>query len=219
MNIKYIGHSAFRIEIGGSVVYIDPWITGNSMTSLKVEDIDDADFVLITHEHSDHGFEDAVKICKLSNAKLVAVFETANRAGDGVETLPGNTGGMMKLTDTLSVYFTLAYHSTEANQPVGYVLSSSEGTVYHAGDTALFGDMKYLGVKFNLDVALLPIGDVFTMGPEDAARAVEYLKPKKVAPMHYETFPLLTGTVEGFVKKVGNSSEVVRIAPGEDFSV
>lgn len=197
MKITYFGHSAIQIETGGSVILVDPFISGNSWTDGVVtpEDLN-PDTILLSHAHGDH-WGDTPSIAKRSGAQVVAGFEIiqylANRHGyeNG---LPGNTGGRIEL-DWGSVLFTHARHSssfpdgTYGGVANGLLIQAGGFTVYHAGDTSPFPDMQRLGERYSIDLALIPIGDCFTMGPQDSLVAIDMIKPGRVIPIHYNTFP------------------------------
>lgn len=197
MKISYHGHSVVKIETEGKTILIDPFINGNGLTDLKEEE-QNPDAILLTHGHNDH-VGDTVSISKRSGAVVVAPNELANYLGwQGVNVHPMHIGGARQF-DFGKVKFTQAFHGssyvTENNEIIytgmpGGILFTAEGkTIYHAGDTALFGDMKLIGERHPVDVLFVPIGDNFTMGIEDAAYAVSLIKPKIVVPIHYNTFP------------------------------
>lgn len=197
MQISYHGHSIVKIQTNGVNIIIDPFIRGNGVTDLKVEN-EKPDVILLTHGHNDH-VGDTVEIAKSNDSLVVAPYELANWIGwQGVRVHPMHIGGAHEF-DFGKVKLTQAFHGssyiTENNEiiymgmPSGILFLAEGLTIYHAGDTALFGDMKLIGERHSIDVAFLPIGDNFTMGPEDAAYAVSLLKPKIVVPIHYNTFP------------------------------
>lgn len=222
MKISYHGHSIVKIETNGKTILIDPFITGNELTDLTVEN-EKPDVILLTHGHNDH-VGDTVAIAKASNALVVAPNELAVYLGlQGLNTHGMNIGGA-KTFDFGTVKFTKAFHSssyqTEDNEfiytgmPAGILFTAEGKTIYHAGDTSLFGDMKMIGERHPIDFAFLPIGDNFTMGPEDAAYAVELLNPKITVPIHYNTFPPIQQNPEEFKTLVKN--HVVQIlSPGD----
>jgi L-ascorbate metabolism protein UlaG (beta-lactamase superfamily) len=206
--ITYFGHSAFSLTTpSGQVALIDPWIMTNPRCPESMKKLSRVDAILLTHAHSDH-IGDALVIAKQFRPKLVAIFETCLWLADkgfNKEILPMSKGGTQQVGD-FSVTMTHAMHSNSieengnriyAGEPAGLVVKMPGGaTIYHAGDTALFGDMKLIAELYQPQVAMLPIGDLFTMGPREAAYAIRYLDVKHVIPMHYATFPVLTGTPE-----------------------
>lgn len=223
MEISYHGHSIVKINTNGTNIIIDPFIRGNDCTDLKVED-EKPDVILLTHGHNDH-VGDTIEIAKENNSLVVAPNELANYlAWQGVNAHPMHIGGSYKFNFG-KVKYTLAFHGssfvTTNNEIIytgmpGGILFYAEGlTIYHAGDTALFGDMRLIGERNNIDVAFLPIGDNFTMGPEDAAYAVSLLKPKKVVPIHYNTFPLIRQNPKRFFELVKESKVQILEAGGK----
>ncbi|MBS4208774.1 metal-dependent hydrolase [Bacillus sp. FJAT-50079] len=227
MKISYHGHSAIKIETNGKVIFIDPFITGNELSDLKPEE-QHADAIILTHGHGDH-VGDTETIAKRSDSLVIALNELAVYLGwQGLRTHSMNIGGAYTF-DFGTVKYTQAYHGsaviTDKKEIIymgmpGGVLFTAEGkTIYHAGDTALFSDMKLIGERHPIDVAFLPIGDNFTMGPEDAALAAKFLKAKMVVPIHYNTFPpikqdphvfveMLDSTITGKVMNAGDILEI-----------
>ncbi|WP_243386060.1 metal-dependent hydrolase [Bacillus kexueae] len=210
MKISYHGHSVVMIETNGRKIIVDPFINGNSQTDLSVEELS-VDVILLTHGHNDH-VGDTVELAKKNDALVVAPFELASYIGTkGVNTHAMHIGGAYSF-DFGHVKLTQAFHGssyTEENGQVIYtgmpsgILFTAEGkTVYHAGDTALFSDMKMIGERHSIDVAFLPIGDNFTMGPEDAITAALWLKARKVVPIHYNTFPVIEQDPHNFVSQL-----------------
>ena len=227
MKITYLGHAATAIETGDYHILIDPFLTGNPTAAANADEVK-ADAILITHAHSDH-VGDAVAIAKRTGAKIVTIFELAAwLSSQGVEVHPLHLGGSHEF-EFGKVKLTLAFHGsgieTEnglmyGGNPAGILFTAEGKTVYHAGDTGLFGDMKVIGERNNIDLALLPIGDNFTMGPEDALTAAEWVKAKAVVPIHYDTFPLIAQDVEGFVKNLEASGiKGYPIKPGESVTI
>lgn len=197
MNISYHGHSVVKVETNGKVILFDPFINGNPLTDLKVEE-EHPDVIILTHGHGDH-VGDTVEIAKQSGALVIANNEIANYLSwQGVDTHAMHIGGAYDF-DFGRVKLTPAFHGsamiTEEKEiiylgmPTGVLLTAEGKTIYHAGDTGLFSDMKLIGERHPIDIAFLPIGDNFTMGPEDAALAAEFLQAKIVVPIHYNTFP------------------------------
>ena len=193
VSVRWLGHSAYLLNVDGHKVLIDPYVSGNPVAKAAASDLE-ADVILLTHAHGDH-VGDAVEIAKRTGALVVCNFEMGDWfLAHGVENVfQGNPGGTFR-NDWLSAKWTIAFHSssfpdgTYGGQPNGFVIRGGGATIYHAGDTSLFSDMKLIGEE-GLDLALLPIGDCFTMGIDDSIRAVNWLAPKLVSPMHYNTFP------------------------------
>lgn len=198
MRVSYHGHAVIKIETNGKTILFDPFINGNKLTDLKVEDVM-PDVIILTHGHGDH-LGDTVELAKRNGALVIGNAEIAAYLGfQGVKnTHAMHIGGSYEF-DFGRVKLTPAFHGsgfvTNDNQiiylgmPAGVLFMAEGKTVYHAGDTALYSDMKLIGERHPIDLAFLPIGDNFTMGPEDAALAAEFLNPKQVVPIHYNTFP------------------------------
>lgn len=222
MQISYHGHSVVKIETNGTTILIDPFITGNGLTDLKVEQ-EAPDVILLTHGHNDH-VGDTVELAKKNNALVVAPNELANWLGwQGLNVHPMHIGGSRQF-EFGKVKFTQAFHGssyvTEKNEiiymgmPGGILFTAEDKTIYHMGDTALFSDLKLIGERHPVDVLFIPIGDNFTMGPEDAAYAVELIQPKVVVPIHYNTFPPIEVDPQTFVDLV-KDADVQVLQPGE----
>ena len=225
LQITYLGHSAFRIRTpGGKEVLFDPWFTGNPSFPEAARP-KTADLILVSHGHSDH-ITDAAAMAKQTGATVVAVWEITSWLGSkGIKNLePMNRGGTVNLKG-LRITMTDARHSSSIDEngtvylgeAAGFVVKlENEQTIYFAGDTSLFGDMKLIGELYKPDIAFLPIGDRFTMGPDTAAMAAKWLGVKQVVPMHYGTFPLLTGTPAQLKEHLLDSGiEVLELKPGE----
>ncbi len=222
MKVVYLGHSAFLLE-GSRRVLIDPWIEGNPQAPISLNECKGADVYVITHAHGDHGLEDAIKLAKRHGGVIVGIYEIANEAASkGVkETVGANIGGFFEVNG-VRIALTTAVHSSPIGAPTGAVVELDGKRVYHAGDTGVFYDMKLIGELYSPDLALLPIGGHFVMGPLEAAKAIELLGVKKVIPMHYQTFPVLKGKPEELVnllKEKGLDVEVIALRPGESYEL
>ncbi len=227
MKLTYHGQSTFLVEDGQYRVIIDPFLTGNPLAVAKAEDIQ-VDAVLLTHGHGDH-IADAERIAKANDAVIIAPNELAAFYGaKGLKTHPLHIGGAHSFPFG-RVKLTLAFHGsgmeTEhgvvyVGPPAGILLTMGGKTFYHAGDTGLFGDMKLIGEFNTIDVAALPIGDNFTMGPEDALRAAAFVRATHVIPMHFNTFPLIEQDGNAFVRALRqNDVHGVLLEPGQTFEV
>lgn len=215
MEILYLGHSAFAVRLdSGRRLAIDPFLTGNPRAAARVDDLLDCELVLVTHDHDDH-LGDAFPLCTRSGATLVGIFELATAAQEkGIAAEPMSIGGSIEL-DGLVINMVNAQHGAGQGHAAGFVLESGNRALYFAGDTALFGDMRMFGDLWDLDLAVLPIGDRFTMGPDHAARAVGMLKPRHVIPCHYGTFPAILPDASRFTELASDLAEVHPLAPGE----
>ncbi len=226
MKIQWLGHSAFLLH-GKDKVLIDPFLTGNPKAAAKPEDVD-CDIVCITHGHFDH-LGDAVAIARRTGAEVACIVEMSLYLEKcSVKATGFNIGGSVKIKNT-KVSMVPAFHSSSIGAPglefsaamaTGMVIDSGK-VVYHAGDTAVFGDMALVGEMYAPDVALLPIGGFYTMDPAQAALATKLIGPKVVVPMHYSTWPPIEQDPREFERLVKKQSKAkVRImAPGEVLEV
>jgi L-ascorbate metabolism protein UlaG (beta-lactamase superfamily) len=225
LQITYLGHSAFRVRTpGGKELLFDPWFTGNPSFPEAARP-KAADVIFVSHGHSDH-ITDVAATAKQTGATVVGIWEVISWLGTkGVQHVePMNKGGTI-MTQGLRITMTDARHSSSVDdnglvylgEAAGFVVRLENGlAIYYAGDTALFGDMKLIGELYRPDIAFLPIGDRFTMGPDTAAMAAKWLGVKQVVPMHYGTFPLLTGTPAQLREHLtGSGIEVLELKPGE----
>lgn len=223
MLVKSLGHACFTVSDGAHTVLFDPFLEGNPDAVVSPQDVQ-ADAVLPTHGHSDH-LGDAIPIAKRLGVPIVATFELAMYCQRrGVEVVPMHIGGSAELPFG-RVKLTFAIHGsgivgdddTEyVGPPCGFLVTMAGQTVYFAGDTALFGDMKLIG-EAGIDVAILPIGDHFTMGIEDAAKAAELLQPKAVVPTHYHAFDPIRKDPNLFAEKVAPLGvRCAVLAPGDE---
>lgn len=226
MKIVYHGHSCVQlITSEGKSLVIDPFLRGNPLAVAKPEDIQ-ADAVLLTHAHTDH-ILDAEPIAKASDAPVVAIVELATyMSWKGVKTIGMNMGGTVDL-GFAQAKMIQAFHSSGivveetqqilyAGMPAGFIVRADGLTILHSGDTALYGDMKMIGERNDIDVAFIPIGDHYTMGPEDALQAAEWYNAKLVIPVHYDSFPVIKQDAEGFVAKLESRGLKGKVlAPGD----
>lgn len=226
--VTWLGHSTVLIKTPrGTNILIDPFISGNPKYPQGYELPAKIDFILLTHGHGDH-ISDVVPVAAKHGSMVVAIYELASYvAGKGVaQTIGMNLGGTVQLEDAAATMVE-AKHSSGAQDEqgthyvgvaAGYVVQVMDGPVlYHAGDTAVFGDMKLLGEIYRPEVAMLPIGGHYTMGPREAAAAARMLAAKVILPLHFGTFPPLTGTPEKLATQLDSDVEVVRWNPGESY--
>ena len=214
--VTYFGHSTFSLTTpSGQVALIDPWVMTNPVCPDALKKVPRLDVIFLSHAHTDH-LGDLLALAKQHKPKIVAIFETClwiESKGFEEETKPMGKGGSQKVGE-FDVTMTHAFHSNSIDddgtriyggEPAGLVIRMPGGfTVYHAGDTALFGDMKLIGELYKPDLAMLPIGDLFTMGPREAAYAIRLLGVKHVIPTHYATFPFLLGRPEALQKEAAD---------------
>ena len=213
MKIQFYGHSGVKIE-DDLVILIDPWLNDNPLATIKAEDITNVDYIIATHNHFDH-VNDIPTIAKNTKATVVSIVETAeDLSSKGCLNVIGcNIGGIVKLKG-FKVIFTQAFHSMSSN-PSGVLIFYNSKIIYHAGDTGVFGDMKLIGEMYPIDLALLPVGGHFTMDLKEAQKAIQLLKPKKVIPIHYNTFELIKQDVNESLIKESNSQLII-LKPGQE---
>jgi L-ascorbate metabolism protein UlaG (beta-lactamase superfamily) len=227
MRLTYFGHSAFRLELAGQRIVFDPWLRPNPHGAIDPAAVP-CEYVLCTHAHDDH-LGDALELARLHGATIVAPYELAEYlAAQGARTIDLMPGGGVNLSWG-RVEMTPAIHSSSLEfgdgktQAIGvasgYVVRAENRSLYHAGDTALFSDMRLIG-RFGLDVALVPIGDFYTMGPADAVEALNYLRPKLAVPMHYNSNDRIRVDPRAFAASAGQAGHVVRVLqPGETIEI
>jgi L-ascorbate metabolism protein UlaG (beta-lactamase superfamily) len=226
--VTFLGHSCCTLEDGDRVLLIDPFLTGNPLAAARPDQLRPT-AILVSHAHNDH-LGDAIDIARRTNATIVSNFEIATWCQNaGVTAHPMHMGGSHTF-DWGWVKLTLAFHGSTfiddegfhtLGNPVGFLVRLGGRTIYHAGDTALFGDMALIGRRHPIDLALLPIGDNFTMGPDDALEAVRLLRPRRVVPIHYNTFDLIAQDGAAFALRVQaeTEAECTVLAPGESLDL
>jgi L-ascorbate metabolism protein UlaG (beta-lactamase superfamily) len=225
MEIIYHGHSCIQLVHGEQSLIVDPFISGNPFAKTQVDDIK-VDYILLTHGHQDHML-DAAQMAKNNDATIIAIAELATfMRWQGAKAIDMNIGGQIDL-GFAKVKMTQAFHSSgfvvDSEQqivylgmPAGFLIKMDHKTIYHAGDTGLFGDMKMIGELNQIDAAFLPIGDHYTMGPDDAVHAAGWLSADIVVPVHYDTFPQIKQDAEAFIDKLGKQGLKGKILnPGE----
>ena len=225
IKIQYLGHAAFALDFDGVKVLIDPYLTGNPSAPITPEQAE-ADYILVTHGHGDH-VGDTVAIAKRTGALAVSNAEISRwLAGKGIKTQGQHIGGgheypfgYLKLTNAL--HGSSLPDGSYGGNPAGLLITSKDGKkLYFAGDTGLFGDMRLIGEE-GIDFAALPIGDNYTMGPDDALRAVKLLNPRVVMPMHYDTFDLIKQDARAWADRVTKETSVqaLILKPGEEYEL
>ncbi len=224
--LTFHGHSCFTIESAdGTVLLIDPFLTGNPLADIGPDSLERVDYVLFSHGHADH-IGDGFEIAERTGAMVISTFEIVSFAQQvkGLEAAhPLHIGGgfdfpfgRVKMTPALhGGALDIDESGRYTTVPGGFLITIDGVTIYHAGDTALIVDMQLL--QGQVDVACLPIGDNFTMGPDDAVRAVEFIQPKTVIPMHYNTFDLIKQDPNAFARSVGDRANVVILEPGSSY--
>jgi L-ascorbate metabolism protein UlaG (beta-lactamase superfamily) len=228
--LTWLGHASFRLDTpGGTRLYVDPWLTGNPSCPEDEQNPERVDLIAVTHGHDDH-VGDTVRLHEQFGCPVVAQVEVRKWltgqgvANDGMAHSVNKGGtvavGDVRLTLTSANHSSSAHDGTYLGEPCGYVVRPAEGpTIYFAGDTNVFGDMALIARIYKPAVAVIPIGDHFTMGPEEAAVALELLRVERCVPCHYGTFPLLTGTPAALRALAPADVEVLAPKPGETVEV
>lgn len=225
LKVSWLSHSCFLIEAGPTKILIDPFVTDNPLSPVKADEVE-ADFILVSHGHGDH-VGDTIEIAKRTGATVVSNFEIQNWfVGQGVENAhPMHIGGGFDF-DWGRVKLTIAHHGSAlpdgsyGGNPCGFLLTIQDKNIYHACDTGLFYDMKLIG-EAGIDLAILPIGDNFTMGPDDALRAVKLIEPKQVVPIHYDTFDVIKQDPQAWAVRVQQetSAQATVMKPGDTLEI
>jgi len=227
--ITWHGHANFELSVNGVNILIDPWFEGNPSARAKSIELEKVDLVLVSHDHADH-LGQAVEICQRTGAHLGAIVEVAGKCKAMgipqdriVNGIGFNIGGSVEFKG-VQITMTQAHHSSDKGSCAGYIVSITDTgpNIYHAGDTGIFSSMQLWGELYPMDVAILPIGGVFTMDSRQAALACRLLKCKKVIPMHWGSFPVLEQNTQKFRKELKNyapHTELVSLQPGESMSL
>jgi L-ascorbate metabolism protein UlaG (beta-lactamase superfamily) len=223
-SFTWLGHSAFAFDIDGHPALVDPFLTGNPLAAASAEEVD-AEIIFLSHAHGDH-LGDTIDIARRTGALVVSNFDiTTWLEKHGVQRTHGqNTGGGYD-HGFVHARLTIAFHSSSfpdgsyGGAPNGFIFTTRSGVrIYYAGDTALFSDMQLIGAA-GIDIAFLPVGDNYTMGPEDSLLAIQFIRPRLVVPMHYNTFPPITIDVSGWANRVSSEtdSQPIVLDPGGSY--
>ncbi|HJN11228.1 MAG TPA: metal-dependent hydrolase [Pirellulaceae bacterium] len=224
--ITWLGHGSWAIETGGHTILLDPFLNDSPTSPVKADDVK-ADYILVSHGHFDH-VADVASIANRTGATVVAAYEVSAwfESQHGVKNTVGmNLGGGIDLP-LGRVTMTVAHHSSQlpdgsyGGNPAGFLLKLADGTIYFACDTALFSDMQLIG-RAGIDLAVLPIGDLFTMGPADSIEAIKLIHPRRVAPAHYNTWPPIEQNAATWADSVraNTEAEPVVLDPGDKFTL
>jgi L-ascorbate metabolism protein UlaG (beta-lactamase superfamily) len=227
IKVTWLGHSAFAVNIDGHPTLFDPFLTGNPLAAASPDELD-SELIFLSHGHGDH-LGDTVGIAQRTGADVVSNVEICRWLGSqGVQNTHGQNSGGTGDYGFVTVKFTIAFHSssmpdgTYGGQPNGFIVTSKQsGTrLYYAGDTALFSDMALIG-EAGIDLAFLPIGDYFTMGPDDSIRAINFIQPRYVIPMHHNTFDIIAVDVSAWANRVSSetNAQPIVLDPGGSFTL
>ena len=224
LKVTFFGHSVFLLDNGKERVIIDPWISGNRLATVKAEELK-VDYIVVTHGHGDH-FGDSIEISKNNNAPIVTVAELSRYCiSKGAKSHGLGIGGSREYPFG-KIKLTIAHHTSSSPDgqyvgvAAGAIITMDSKNVYHCGDTGLFYDMKLIGEMTPVDLMLVPIGDNYTMGIDDAVKAVELYNPKTVVPMHYNTFPVIKADPTIFADKVSKiGKKAIILKPGETIEI
>jgi L-ascorbate metabolism protein UlaG (beta-lactamase superfamily) len=224
--IRWLGHAAMALEAAGYHILIDPFFTGNPKAAISADQAK-GDFILISHGHSDH-VGDSIAIAKRTGATIISNYEISVwLEQQGLKKVHGQQHGGGFNHPFGRVKLTLAFHGSalpdgsNGGNPCGFLIYLNDGKkIYHAADTGLFGDMRLIGEE-GIDLAVLPIGDNYTMGPDDAVRAVKMIQPKKVLPIHYDTWPVIAQDAKAWATRVKaeTSTEAIVLQPGQEMTI
>jgi len=226
VRLTYHGHACFSIEGAGQAIWLDPFLIDNALADIRLDEVKEADYILVSHGHGDH-LGDAIAIVQHAGAMIISNHEIAVYCQEKeVEAHGLHIGGGYEFPFG-RVKMTIAHHGSSfpdggyAGNPGGFLLDVEDKRIYFAADTGLFYDMKLLGEERTIDVALLPIGDNYTMGPDDALRAVQLLTPRLVIPMHYNTFDVIQQDPHAFAETVKGKTgaNCVVLSPGESLNL
>lgn len=213
MNVRFLGHACFLLDDGATRILIDPFLTGNPLAAVSAEEVE-ADYILVTHGHGDH-VGDAAAIARRTGATICCSVDLAEGLFDdpALKLVTGNLGGRIHLSFG-AIKFVSAIHGSGVPGALanGFIIELDGKRIYHAGDTALHADMALLAEE-SIDLALLPIGDVYTMGPADALRAAKMIAPKLVIPMHYNTFPAIAQDADAFAASAADAGFAAKVLP------
>jgi len=219
VKIKWLGHAAFLLSFKGKRLLIDPWIADNPMCPIKLSDLENVDFIAVTHDHYDH-LGNAEEIARRFNSMVIGIPELIQRFEEkGLRGLALNMGSLVDVNGLFKVALVPATHTCSIGQPVGVVLNIDGLKIYHMGDTGYTAEFQSIRDAFGPDIVLIPIGGHYTMGPREAALALRVLKPRIAIPMHYATFPVLVKDAEEFAREARSLApevKVMALKPGEE---